>query len=229
MKTPKIINSYDKLPLGLYLDIVKLCNTEMDETDRQVSIVSILSGLDESTVLKLPITDFRELSLQTKFLEEEIPVDRRPAMRKMRLGDMTVRVCTKLTDITTAQYIDFQTFTKDNDHLVELLSCLIIPDGCEYGEGYDMEELHAAIREHLTAAEAQGLAGFFFRRWQTLIGASLLYSVLMARKIPDKAKRKEMTRKAKEAWTDFRRSGAGSPTWTPSLLPSAHRGVLFGR
>lgn len=229
MKKNKIIDSYDILPLGTYLDIVALCREEMEEADRQVKIVSLLSGIDEDALLRMPIADFRALSVRTRFLETEAEPGKRPVTRTMQLGDMTVRVTTKVTDITTAQYIDFQTFSKDAEHLVELLACFLIPEGCDYGEGYDMDDVYTAIRDHLTVTEAQSLAAFFFSRWTRLIGASLLYSVLMAKRIKDKGRRKEVTEKAKEAWTDFRRSGVGSPTWTPSLLPSARRGIPFGR
>jgi len=225
---PKIIDSYEALPLGTYLDIMAACKAEMDETDRQIRIVSLLSGLDEDELLRMPIADFRSLSVKAKFLEDEIPEQKRPLTKTIRLGDLTVEVTTKVTKITTAQYIDCQTFIQDPARLVELLACFLIPKGCEYNEGYDIDEVYQAIRDHLMVTEAHALSAFFFRRYQTLIGASLLYSVLMAKGIRDKTKRREMTTKAKAAWTAFRRSGDGSQTWTRLLIPPASRGLQYG-
>ena len=56
----KIIDNYRKLPIGKYNEIVKLCETEMDEVDRKVKIVGILTGLTDDEVLALPLTDFTE-------------------------------------------------------------------------------------------------------------------------------------------------------------------------
>ena len=49
----KIIDNYRKLPIGKYNEIVKLCETEMDEVDRKVKIVGILTGLTDDEVLAL--------------------------------------------------------------------------------------------------------------------------------------------------------------------------------
>ena len=48
----KIIDSYDTLPLGIYLDIMALCeDAAMEEDDRQLQIISLLTGEDEDTLL----------------------------------------------------------------------------------------------------------------------------------------------------------------------------------
>ena len=55
-----IIDNYRRLPVGKYLEIVKLCDTEMDEVDRRVKIIGILTGLTDDEVLNLPLTQFTE-------------------------------------------------------------------------------------------------------------------------------------------------------------------------
>lgn len=226
----KIISSYDTLPLGIYLDIMDLCEDEgMEEDDRQLQIIALLTGETEDALLRLPILEFRALADKAKFLELEIP---RPAAvpARIRLGDLTLIPTTKVTKITTAQFVDFQTFSKEgHKRLVEQISCFLIPDGCEYGEGYDMDEVHAVIREYLTVTQAQGLAAFFFGRWMRLLGSSLFYSALMARKIKDKTKRKETQDRISQALAAFRRSGDGSTAFAWSLIPPIRRGIPCGR
>ena len=171
----KIIDSYDKLPLGVYLDIVALVeDTDLEEDDRQLSIIALLTGEDEDTLLKLPILDFRRLAEKARFLEEQVP---RPAAvpKVIRLGGIDLVPTTKVTKITTAQFVDYQTFAKEgHKRLVEQLSCFLIPSGCEYNEGYDIEDVQTAIRDNLTVTQAQGLAAFFFSRWTRLVGSSLI-------------------------------------------------------
>lgn len=225
----KIIDSYDELPLGVYLDIVALCEDEaIDEDDRQLSIIALLTGEDEDTLLKLPILDFRKLAEKARFLEEQVP---RPAAvpKVIRLGGIDLVPTTKITKITTAQFVDYQTFAKEgHKRLVEQLSCFLIPSGCEYNEGYDIEDVQTAIRDNLTVTQAQGLAAFFFSRWTRLVGSSLIYSALMVRRIRPKAKRREMQAQIRQAWAAFRTSGDGSTAFALSVIPPIRRGTRYG-
>lgn len=222
----KIIDSYDKLPLGVYLDIMALVeDTDLEEDDRQLSIIALLTGETEGALLKLPILDFRRLAEKARFLEEEVP---RPAAvpKVIRLDGIDLIPTTKVTKITTAQFVDYQTFAKEgHKRLVEQLSCFLIPAGCEYNEGYDIGYVQNAIRDYLTVTQAQGLAAFFFSRWTRLVGSSLIYSALMVRKIRPKEKRKEMKAKIRQAWEDFRRNGDGSTAFAWSVIPPIRRGV----
>lgn len=225
----KIIDSYDKLPLGVYLDIVALCeDPDIEEDDRQMSIIALLTGEDEDTLLKLPILDFRRLAEKARFLEEQVP---RPAAvpKVIRLGGIDLIPTTKVTKITTAQFVDYQTFAKEgHKRLVEQLSCFLIPAGCEYNEGYDIEDVQTAIRDNLTVTQAQGLAAFFFSRWTRLVGSSLIYSALMVRRIRPKAKRREMQAQIRQAWAAFRRNGDGSTAFALSVIPPIRRGTRYG-
>lgn len=222
----KIIDSYDKLPLGVYLDIVALVeDTDLEEDDRQLSIIALLTGETEDTLLKLPILDFRKLAEKARFLEDQVP---RPAAvpKVIRLGGIDLVPTTKVTKITTAQFVDYQTFAKEgHKRLVEQLSCFLIPSGCEYNEGYDIEDVQTSIRDNLTVTQAQGLAAFFFSRWTRLVGSSLIYSALMVRRIRPKAKRREMQAQIRQAWEDFKRNGDGSTAFAWSVIPPIHRGV----
>lgn len=222
----KIIDSYDKLPLGIYLDIMALVeDTTLEEDDRQLSIIALLTGETEDALLKLPILDFRKLAEKSRFLEDEVP---RPAAvpKVIRLDGIDLIPTTKVTKITTAQFVDYQTFAKEgHKRLVEQLSCFLIPAGCEYNEGYDIDYVQNAIRDYLTVTQAQGLAAFFFRRWTVLVGSSLIYSALMVRKIRPKEKRREMKAQIRSTWEDFKRNGDGSTAFAWSVIPPIRRGV----
>lgn len=226
----KIIDSYDTLPLGIYLDIMALCeDAAMEEDDRQLQIISLLTGETEDTLLKLPILEFRELARKAQFLEVEAP---RPAAMpaKLRLGDMTLIPTTKVTKLTTAQFVDYQTFAKEgHKRLVEQLSCFLIPQGCDYGEGYDMEEVHAAIREYLTVTQAQGLAAFFFGRWRRYVGSTLIYSAWKAKRIREPKTREETLSRIREAQAAFKSAGDGSTAFAWSAIPPIRRGIPCGR
>ena len=69
-----MIDNYKSLPLGDYQDILALCKDEsLEELDRQVKILSILTKMDEDTLLNLPIQDFKVLTSRMGFLEKDLP------------------------------------------------------------------------------------------------------------------------------------------------------------
>ena len=46
----KIIDTYDKLPLGIYIDIMALCeDKDLEEDDRQLQIIALLTGETEDS------------------------------------------------------------------------------------------------------------------------------------------------------------------------------------
>ena len=189
-----IIDNYRKLPVGKYMEIVDLCNTEMDEIDRRVKIIGILTGLTDDEVLNLPLPQFTEYSAAAKFLDDFCPDNLIPAVsRSYCIGGFVLLPVTDMRKITAAQYIDFQTFSKDKErNLVEMLSCFLVPRGMQYNDGYDIMDVHRAIREELSVAEVLALLAFFFKSWVTSIRDTLSYSVRAAMMIEDKATREKM-------------------------------------
>lgn len=207
----KIIDNYRKLPIGKYNEIVKLCETEMDEVDRKVKIVGILTGLTDDEVLALPITDFTECCAKAKFIDLPCPETLIPSVSKSYpVGGFNLVPVTDMRKVTTAQYIDFLAFSKDKEHnIVEMLSCFLVPKGMDYNEGYDILDVHNAIKEEMSVAEVLALLAFFFGSWTRSLHSTLSYSERMARRVKDKEKRKMMMERIEELRSTI--SGVGSP------------------
>ena len=207
----KIIDNYHRLPIGKYLDIVNLCDTEMDDVDRKVKIVAILTGLTDDDVLNLPITEFTECCAKAKFLDKQCPENLIPGVsRSYPIGGFVLVPVTDIRKITTAQYIDFKTFEKDKEHkFVEMLSCFLVPRGKEYNEGYDILDVHNAIREEMSVAEVLALLAFFFKEWVGLIRSTLSSSIKDAMRIEDKETRERMLKRIRDL-QDSMTSGGGS-------------------
>lgn len=207
----KIIDNYRKLPIGKYNEIVKLCETEMDEVDRKVSIVAILTGLTEDEVLALPITDFTECCAKAKFIDLPCPETLIPSVSKSYpVGGFNLVPVTDMRKVTTAQYIDFITFSKDKEHnIVEMLSCFLVPKGMDYNEGYDILDVHNAIKEEMSVAEVLAVLAFFFGSWTRSLHSTLSYSERTARRLKDKEKRKMIMERIAELRSTI--SGGGSP------------------
>lgn len=169
-----MINSYDKLPIGTYIDILAATPQDadrggiLDDLNYQVSILSALSGLTERELLNLPIAEYRDMVQQAAFLTKAPASVKRPADRYV-LGDLILKPTGDLRKVTTAQYYDFQAYAPEGDaKLVELLSVFLVPVGHAYGDGYDPLDVQAAIRENLPVSDAIALVAFFFESWLRL-------------------------------------------------------------
>lgn len=191
----KMIDNYRNLPIGKYLEILSLSQDEsVDALEQQVKTISILTGLTEDDVQALPITKYKELAGKTKFLEKEYDGKLQIA-KSYNLNGIELLPVKDIAKITVAQYVDFQTFSKENEkYIVETLSTLLIPKGKKYNEGYEIADVHKAIRENLSVADVLSLSAFFLTKWVRSIKDSLTYLEKEIQRIPDRKMRERMMR-----------------------------------
>lgn len=205
----KIIDNYRDLPIGMYLDICEIDRrTDIDELHKQVGIISLLSGMAEEDIYALPIGDYKALASKTRYLSH--PYDGEVLTAKVySLDGWVLQPVQDFRKITTAQYIDFQTFVKGGEqNIVEIISTMLVPKGKKYNQDYDVVELQKSLREHLSVADALSLFAFFFVQYHQLIKDSLTSCREEAMKIPDKEMRRKTLRKIQEQ-EDLLKSGVG--------------------
>lgn len=226
-----MIDNYNDLPIGKYIEILRIVRDEtLPEVDRQVRMLSILSGRTEDDILNAPVTDFAELSRTARFLER--PPETKPEVRDIyEAGSFRLVAVRDARKMTAAQYIDFQTFGRDaGNNIVEMLSCLLVPKGMRYNDGYDVLEVQAAIREHMDCVSALGVYAFFFESLRTLMRGILTSCRRQARKTgmaPEKMR--ELNARISEAMRLLRPAGAGSRASTGSLRRAGANGTRSGR
>lgn len=191
----KIIDNYRDLPIGLYLEICDIDRREdLEDINKQVSIISVLTGMAEEDIYNLPLEEYRELAAKSQYLRHPYEGEILTAKNYI-VGKFTLVPIEDYRKITTAQYIDFQTFAKDAErNIVEILSCMLIPKGKKYNQDYDVLEVQKALREHLCVADALSLLAFFFVQYRQSIKDSLTYSREMAMRLRDPEKKRRMLR-----------------------------------
>ena len=169
-----IIRDFRSLPMGKYEDILKVMKDDsLEEIDRQVEVISILTDTDKDTILSLPITDYKELVVASRFLAVAPEVSSKVA-KEYIIGDYRLVPTDDIRKIITAQYKDFQEYVKDiENNVVEILSCFLIPKGKKYLEDYDVLDVQTAIREELSVSDAMNLCAFFMMRLGDLMLSSL--------------------------------------------------------
>lgn len=194
-----MIDNYRSLPIGKYLEILELSKDEsVDALTQQVKTISILTGKTEDEVLALPIMEYKSLAAKTKFLERDYDGKLQVA-KSYGLAGMQLLPVKDFTKITTAQYVDFQTFSKEGDrYIVECLSTLLIPKGKKYNDGYEITDVHRAIRENLSVADVMSLYAFFLTKWVKSIKDFRTFSVKEIQKIQNKTLQQRMMSRMQE-------------------------------
>lgn len=190
-----MIDNYNTLTLGLYLDIDAVLQSDAEDIDKQVRIIALLDGTTPEAVLALPLKEYSAKAAATDFLRHECPPVSAPS--RVISGDFVLIPTKDFTTITTAQYVDFQTFSKGGTQkLPELIAVLLVPEGHNYNDGYDVAKVVRTVRE-LSLPVALGLSAFFFGQLVQSIQASLTSLESAAKSLP-KRRRAELERKAKD-------------------------------
>lgn len=198
-----IIDSFDKLKIGTFLEIQEVQKKEgVEDIDKHISVLSLLTGASEDDILRLPLPEFTELSAKARFLTAE-GFRQRQVAKKYIVGEWELVPVLDYRKLVTAQYIDFQSLGGDMDaHMVELLSVILVPKGKRYNEDYDILEVQRAIREDMSVTDGVTICAFFLISLNESIKDMLNYSREEAEKMPEgteKEKILERIRKQEEA------------------------------
>ena len=157
------------------LDIREAANIE-DENERVYAIMEAVFGED---VLDLPLKDFNEKCKELQFLQKEIPNDLH--VKDIKVNGREYYFDGLLGKITTAQYIDFQNYQKNNDEQ-KSFSVFIIPKGHKYNDGYDMEQVFNDILD-IPVPVLFSASFFFSRQFELFIRIFRRYSIKQMKKI----------------------------------------------
>lgn len=208
------IRDYRHLPVGKWAEIQAVCADESrEELDRQVAVLAILGDMTEEEVLDLPLLEYKQRVVDASFLTSADGLGAYRSARRYICGDFKLVPCMDAKKITAAQYIDFQEYADKGDSaIVEALSCLLVPEGHKYMDGYDITQLQEAIRENMSTYDAMGLCAFFLSKSVKYLRRFLTYSDKAAKKAP-----KTVRESLKEKVSQIRRTlsqvaGGGSQT-----------------
>lgn len=204
-----MINNWNNLPLGEYLEILKVAADEQTEDiEKQVSYIAILADMSEEDVLAMAIAEYTKLAEQMQFLLEPAPDYKGKITDRINIGQNRYRLTTDYRQITTAQYIDFNHYARTaKDNIVELISVFLIPDGKSYNNGYDILDVQRDIRDGLNVPLANAMVAFFLSRLRISIKATLISLAWMAKW--SKHRRKMLKRVMEQVQMVLAKNGTG--------------------
>lgn len=168
-----------------YIQIENIYNTENDIIDKTVAIISILFDIEYNNNMSLQ--EYYNYLNQITFLKEPIPtVDIKKQYGSYILDKI-------LSNITLTQFIDFKTYALQND-IIGCISVFLIPKGCKYMEGYNVEEIKDFVGK-MSIIETLSIYQFFFLYFKRYTVLSLLYIHLKTKQKQRKRKLKQMFKK----------------------------------
>lgn len=201
-----MIDNYNKLTIGKYLELIEILEDDaLADIDKNVEIIALLDDKEVDVIYDLPLAEFNEKIQKTSFLYEEP----KPVMVSTvyKLGDMELESTLDLNKLTTAQFIDYQSYVKEKNRMVELLSVFLIPKGCTYNKDYDILEVQRVIRENMSITQAMGLSDFFLLLYRGLLTSSLSSSIKRLKKMAKKEKNLEKRKLMEQAIRNMEKSG----------------------
>ena len=204
--------SYEALTLGEYMKIDGILRSDADDIDKQVGIIAILSGKSEDEVLTLPLPDYMAMVDKAEFLKRPYTASRKTAKAKrFTIGGREYVPTLNPAKLTTAQYVDFQTFCKGGiSQLPELLGVLLVPAGHAYNDGYDMADVLEDMKG-MPMPMGIDLGAFLLMRWKASMEGMLTSLTRQGSRAKGKKKAQEIMAQITEVMTLLRFGGAGSP------------------
>ena len=191
-----VIKSWEQVTLTQFNEISRLLDEEKDRTKAAQKVVEYLYDIDP---LSIPYTTYIHLlNALNDMLASDIKSCKLTSDMTYHLNGREYTLDTNVAAFSTAQYIDFTNFAKKPLSAIDMLSCVLLPKGHKYLDGYDVDEAKHDIGS-MPVALAFGISNFFVnwsRRSITTFLRSL--SSMMEKEPRNRAKVEQMKRKVEE-------------------------------
>lgn len=207
-----MIDSYRKLSIAKYDETKKIMEKDIDDIDKQVELIACLADIDIDKVYNLPLTKYEELVEKASFLLE-LPKPKNNLPNKLSIGDIKYRIMKNVEKMTTGQYIDLQTYMKNDMGIAYILTTIIIPEGCEYNDGkYNIDDLQKDIYNNFNIEDAISIAFFLHRQLQIIIEGTLHFLDWKLKKMKKKMPQEQKTKmeEVREMLKGLETSGLGN-------------------
>lgn len=181
------INGWEDVTLGIWQRMNEISQRE-DEIQRIVGFVALFNNMTEDDVLAMPLDEFKERMKELAWMN--VPPEIEQPKEEYTINGKQYVLTMNFHKLTTAQYIDFQSYTKSEDYS-QMLSVFLIPKGKKYGEGYDVFETQQDLKQ-MPVGEVLGLMGFFIVLYRSWSRALLMYSSRILRKAAKREKSQEL-------------------------------------
>ena len=160
---------------------------EIDEYTT-LNIIDVLYDVDSANMPAMELMNKYAHSLD--FLTTTIPTNEK-LKENYTINQREYNSNINLTQMTTAQFVDYQNYSKENPvDISKCLSVFIIPKGHTYNDGYDLKQVQDDIKD-LDMVTINTLAFFFKKLFVLLLEITLLCLTQDTKKMQIPTEKKE--------------------------------------
>jgi hypothetical protein len=154
----QIINSWEDISLNQFIEITKL---QSETTDSEKFTNEVLRYLYDEEPQQIPYTLYlAQINGLNQFFNKPVSQMKVSKSATYNINGTIYELDVTPNNFTTAQYIDFTTFSKEASNLVNTLTTVLIPQGHKYNDGYDVEKVRQDIGS-MPCSHALGIVNFF--------------------------------------------------------------------
>lgn len=185
-----MITNYNNLPLKKWYQIKDVLEGDYD-IDQQIKVLSIITDIPEDDLFNMKLDRYEKQLEALNFLTE--PVKPKSSIpNKILINGKKYRIMKNVDKMTAGQYIDIQTYYKENLGYEYILSTLVIPEDCKrYCEGYEIDDVIKDIME-IDIQTAIDVCFFFRKKLLNSIKTTLIYLDWMIKMIKIPQKKEEL-------------------------------------
>ena len=193
-----MITSWKEMPIGVFMKISEVNKSDYNDDDKLFHIAALLNNMDYEDFINLPLNESRDIIAKAAFMYNE------PKAGKMKktyvIGSRTYRVMRNMDDMTTAQYLNYQSIAERpvDETMADLMAIVLIPEGKVYGD-YDMQDVTEEIRDHFNIEDALSVADFFTRLFEKSMRRMRRYSDILLTAMEWKVRMECKDKEQKEA------------------------------
>ena len=183
-----MVDCWGDMTIQQFVELNQILTADIPDTYRAVNLVSVLTNISVDELEGYPITLFSRLNSRLEFLNTPIPKVKH--QNEYVLNGRKYILDADISAISTAQYIDYQEYIKENNP-IQIMSLWLIPEGHKYNDGYSIEKVMLDIQD-MKMLDVQAVAFFLQHQFATYILILADYSKKEMKKM--KMKKKDIQR-----------------------------------
>lgn len=192
--------SWEEVSIKLYREISEICQRDCEPLDKNIALISLLSGTPEDDIWSLRMEDVEPLFQEIGWLWN-FKFNKKWHGKKIKINGKSYNVILDLQDFTISQYIDFQNLwprlKEDDEVYPQILATFIVPEGKKYFKDYNLQETIKEIDSFLPITQANSVLHFFLISLARSIRATEICYTQLMKILQRRAKTKEEKEKIK--------------------------------
>lgn len=199
--------SWNDISISDWRKISEICKEEsLSDVEKNVEVLAVLCDCTPDDVWNTEMAQLNKLMDGIGWLNS-FNFNKKWSADSIKINGKKYKICTNVAEFSVAQYIDFQELWKKRDgNEGRILACFIIPEGCRYGEGYDVVELANLFEQRVSITNYNAVCFFFLKQSLLLTRISAAYLEWQMKRMKRKVKKHpEMAAKIAEMQREMER------------------------